>query len=368
MRVGIDGHMLGSRESGNATYIAGLLQGLSEWGGDVCAFVQPAQIAQLPRKNGGVKYSPLGSSSDWARLAFDLARVCVRERIDLLHVTYHAPLYASCPFVVTIHDVAFKLSPEYFSPRDRLLLNWLVPLSARRSRAVITDSESARRDILKFYPFLQSKVFVVPLAAGNQFRPAPKAEQVSVCERYHIRPPFVLTLARLDPRKNLSRVIAAWRALGAGVDCRLVMGGDMGYRAAPLLNSIAPERESGEIVVTGFVPEHDLAALYSASAVFVYPSLYEGFGLPLLEAMACGVPVITSNCSSLPEVAGDAALQIDPNSTEALTSALREVLGDADLANDLKLRGLARAQNFTWRKTAQLTWQVYEQALANRVP
>jgi glycosyltransferase involved in cell wall biosynthesis len=363
MRVGLDAHMLGSRESGNETYVAGLLQGFEQAAREVCAFVRP-MFSPLPvGLSRCVVYSPLAFNSDWARLTFDLNRACVRERVDLLHVTYHAPLFLACPLVTTIHDVSFKFFPHYFSPRDRLLLNTLVPWSASRARAVVTGSLSTQRDLLRFYPFLRGKIYVTPHAVGDDFRPKPGAVREEICRHYHIRPPFVLALGRLDPRKNLGRVIAAWRDLRTQAKCQLVIAGEMGYRAGGLLDSIRGERARGEIVVTGYVPDFDLAALYSASAVFVYPSLYEGFGLPVLEAMACGTPVVTSNLSSLPEVAGDAAIQIDPHETEALVDGMRRVLNDPDLAMDLRAKGQRRAQSFSWRATAEKTWEVYEKVL-----
>lgn len=355
-RIAVDGHMLGSREAGNASYVAGLLEGLEAAGHSVHVFA-PRAFAGLSASH---TYHPLSLQANGPRLALGLPFDCLRHRIELIHLTYHAPVYSPCPYVLTVHDLAFRRFPALYRPRDRLLLNTLLPWSARRARAVLTGSEAARRDLVRFDPSLEGKVSVIPYAASAAFRPATPEAQAALCRSYGIRPPYALALGRPDPRKNLGRVIEAWRMVRARVDCRLVLAGEAGVHVERALEPLAAERASGEVLHLGFVPADDLAGLYAAAACLVYPSLYEGFGLPVLEAMACGTPVVTSNVSALPEVAGDAALYVDPYDTAGLAGALEQVLCDPALATNLRDRGLERASRFSWQETARRTWEVYE--------
>ncbi len=206
----------------------------------------------------------------------------------------------------------------------------------------------------------------MPLAASPAFRPveSPEARQ-AVCARYGVAPGFILAVGNLQPRKNLHRLVAAFRTLLAEglADRQLVLVGKDALRSDQFRAEVQDLIESGRLVLTGYVPEADLPALYGAASVFVYPSLYEGFGLPILEAMACGTPVVTSNCSSMLEVAGSAAQLADPLRTEQLAAAIRAIVERPELAASLAAQGRARAAQFTWEKTAQQTVDVYRLVL-----
>jgi len=265
--------------------------------------------------------------------------------------------------VVTIHDISFALHPELFTPAERLVFSRLIPASARRAGAVITDSEHSRRDIIGRWGLSPSKVVVIPLAPASSFRPMDRdgaAERLRA--RFGLPERFILNAGRLQPRKNLGRLVRAYgraRKEG-GVAIPLVIAGRKKYKYEDVEKAISSTGLGESVIMPGPVPDEDLPALYSAAEVFVFPSLYEGFGLPPLEAMACGTPVVASNAASLPEVLGDAALLFDPLDEEAMTGAMVRALTDPDLRESLRARGLARASQFTWERTARETLNVYE--------
>jgi len=367
MRICLDAHMIGDRETGNETYVAALAPALARLPG-ICCVAAVELNAALPgdwraAQPEVVRLRPAG---DWLRLSYTLPRVCSDWRADLLHVTYNAPFISPCPVVVTVHDVIFRRYPDFFSARDRLLFATLLPLSLRRAAAIITVSQSSRADIEHFYSFTVGKVHVVPEAPGPLFRliESPDARRV-VCERYGIKPGFILAVGNLQPRKNLRRLVAAFRSLlsSAGHIHQLVLVGKDDLRSDQFRSEVGDLIENGRLVLTGYVPTTDLPALYSAAAVFVYPSIYEGFGLPILEAMACGTPVITSNRSSMPEVAGDAAVLVDPMRTDRIAAALLAILSQPALADELRHKGKVRAAQFMWDSTARQTVEVYQHVL-----
>jgi glycosyltransferase involved in cell wall biosynthesis len=366
MRICLDAHMIGSQETGNETYVVSLAPALASLENiDCVAAIEP----EAPVPNCWADAQPaiarLHPAGDWLRLGYTLPKICRNWHADLLHVTYIAPFTSPCPIIVTIHDVIFQRFPEFFSARDRLLFATLLPLTLRRAAAVITDSECSRTDIAAFYPFAADKVFAVPLAPAPTFRPTEPTAARQVCDRYAVASQFILAVGNLQPRKNLLRLVAAFRSLlTQGLhEYQLVLVGKDALHSEEFRAEVRDLVESGHLAFTGYVPEHDLPALYSAAAAFVYPSIYEGFGLPLLEAMSCGAPVITSDRSSMPEVAGDAAVLVDPTRTDRIAAALYTVLTQSNLADGLRRRGQARAAQFTWDATASQTAEVYQWAL-----
>jgi glycosyltransferase involved in cell wall biosynthesis len=367
MRVCLDAHMLGEQETGNETYVAGLapaLAGLPEV--ECLAAIRPG--TQVPQEWSGspLKIAALRPSGNWPRLMYALPRLCRTWQADVLHVTYNGPFLSPCPVVVTVHDVIFKRYPAFFSARDRLLFATLLRLTLRRAAAIITDSESSRRDIVTYYPFTRDKIHVVPLAVNPAFRVEISADRrQAVRARYRVDTPFILAVGNLQPRKNLQRLTAAFRCLLAdGFNShRLVLVGNDAFRSSEFRAEVQDLIQSGQLTLTGYVPEEDLPALYREADVFVYPSLYEGFGLPILEAMACGIPVVTSNTSSMPEVAGDAALLVDPVQTDQIQHALYSIISQAELAIQLSEKGQQRSKQFTWVSTARNVMTVYRHVL-----
>lgn len=281
--------------------------------------------------------------------------------LDLLH----APSPAAIPptgerqrLVVTVHDLAFRVYPSLFPVSWRVLFRVGTRRAVRRADAIIAVSQSTADDLVRYARADPARIHVVPLAAST---PPTDVDPDEALERMRIRRPYLLFVGTLEPRKNLVRLVRAYRraAARAGLPHRLVLAGPLGWRPRQLLREIAVEGP-GEILLTGKRSPDELDALYRGAAAFLYPSLYEGFGLPVLEAMAHGLPCVISTVSSLPEVAGDAALTVEPRSVAGLAAAIERVLTDTTEAARLSAAATARAAQFSWEQTARMTLKVYE--------
>ena len=263
--------------------------------------------------------------------------------------------------VVTIHDCAFQDRAECFTPRFAAWLQWLVPRLARRVRRIITVSGYSKGRICEICRVQPDKVQVIHNGVDPHFRPVDAAEVAAARARFHLPESYVLCVGSLEPRKNLSRLLQAWRQIAPQVpEHKLVLVGT----TAAVFASANLEATDESVVFTGYVPDESLPALYTGAAAFVYPSLYEGFGLTVLEAMACGTPVICSHTTSLPEVAGDAAILVDPLNVTALGEAIVQILSDPERRQTLRSLGRERARAFTWDRAAEQTWQVLSEASA----
>ncbi len=265
--------------------------------------------------------------------------------------------------VVTIHDVSSLEHPEWFSSPFAKWYRFLLPRLARRAQTIIAVSEFTRDRIVALCHVDEHRVVAIHNAVDSRFVRRPAAEAESVCRELQIPSGrYILALGSLEPRKNLPRLLQAWDGVRPRLpaDLWLVLSGAKGK---PLVfGDVSLEHLPPNVFLSGYVPDEHLPALYSGALAFVFPSLYEGFGLPPLEAMACGTPVIASNTTSLPEVVGDAALTVDPLDSHAIAEAIRRLVADADLRASLAKRGLARARLFSWEKAAAQTWAVLQQA------
>ncbi len=278
---------------------------------------------------------------------------------------------APCPVVVSIHDLSFEHLPETFKRRSRAQLRFTVRRSARSAAHILALSEFAREDIIATYGVNPDKVSVVPLAAPAHFGPVSDEKELQrVRQTYGIEGDYILTVGSIQPRKNLRRLLEAYSVLrGTRPEVKLpklLLVGKCAWLYDETLRAIEQLEVSNLVILTGYVPEADLPALYSGARCFVYPSYFEGFGLPPLEAMQCGTPVIVGNRTSLPEVVGDAAVLVDPFSVEAIAAAIEKVIRDSDLCRTLRVKGLERARLFEWRETARQTLAVYEKAASLR--
>jgi glycosyltransferase involved in cell wall biosynthesis len=369
-RVLIDGHMLGAGETGNETYVRGLLAGLQELGRRELVAVSDRGVDV-----GAHEPIVLPRRSDVARLAVDLVAVARDRGADVIHTTYAAPFRSSVASVVTVHDVSFVRHPEWFTLRDRLVLNVGVRASMRRATRVLVPSGHARDELCALLGVARERVLVTPEGVDGRFTPADAClarteHDEAFFHRLGIRRPYVLALGNLQPRKNLTRLVEAWALLaGSGGDANyrlVVAGGFRGRRDGALALSVAAH--IGErVVFPGHIREADLPTLYAGASLFVFPSLYEGFGLPVLEAMACGTPVACSDTSALPECAAGAAALFDPEDPRDIAAVIGALLADDELRADLRARGLRRAVRATWRACAELTAAAYDTAAAGTV-
>jgi len=298
-----------------------------------------------------------------------LARPRLPEPLGSADVV-HSPNPAAVPparqeqrLVVTVHDLAFLRYPSMYPRAWRLLYRLGLAATARRADAILVPSRNTAEDVLSTTRAAPARIHVVPLATALSIGSDDPEETL---DRLKVPRPYALFVGTLEPRKNLVRLVRAYRRVASsGLPQSLVLAGPMGWQPQPLLRELALPGP-GEIVLTGALSQADLDALYRGADVFVYPSLYEGFGLPVLEAMARGVPTVVSDSSSLPEVSGDAALGVDPRSVRQIARAIESVLSDGNLADRLAARGRARAEQFSWEETARLTLGVYDRAVRER--
>jgi glycosyltransferase involved in cell wall biosynthesis len=289
-----------------------------------------------------------------------------RLRLDVLHSPHYTmPLRHSAQSVVTFHDLTFLLYPELHQVAKRIFFPAMMRWSARHAKRIITVSESTRRDLVRMLGVSPDRVTAVLSAADRDYRPAPAAEVADVCVRYGIRPgEYLLYVGVLEPRKGIDRLIEAFsRVTPTAGGLALVIAGKRGWMYDRIFAQVAALGLQERVRFPGYVPRADLPALYSGARAFVYPSRYEGFGLPVLEAMSCGTAVVTTNVSSMPEVAGDGALLVDPEDVPGLAAALGRVVHDGRLREELSCRGQARAASFSWERCARETLGVYEDAV-----
>jgi len=296
-----------------------------------------------------------------------------KERVDLLHaLAFVAPLLSRCPSVVTIYDLSFLLYPESFKRAKRFYLGLFTRLSARRARRIIAISESTKRDVVRLLGVPPEKVEVVYCGIDEAFRPLAEEQVAAFRSKRGLPERFILFVGTIEPRKNVTRLIEAFADLRsfdvaqdtfAICDLRLVIGGAKGWFYQDVFARVEELGLEDKVIFPGYIPVSELPLWYNAAELFVYPSLYEGFGLPPLEAMACGTPVVAANTSSLPEVVGEAGLIVDPLDVEGLAEAMRRALDDEALRQEMREQGLERAKGFSWTKTAQETVQVYRRAM-----
>ncbi len=364
MRVAIDARKL--HDFGIGTYTRNLLRHLARIDTDteyvlLCREMDLGVGAQLgPNFRTVLEPSPNYS----IREQIHVPLVLRRERPDVFHAPHYVlPPLIQCPTVVTIHDCIHLRFPQYLPNRAAYFYAkasmWA---AARRSDRILTVSEASKRDILHYFDVPPDKIVVACNAIDEHFWVPPAEEDVArVRERYQLDHGFVLYAGNIKPHKNLVRLIEAFAELRKGGfdDLKLLIIGDEISKLPALRRAVHRHKLHKHVRFLGFLPDETLAILYRLAAVFVFPSLYEGFGLPPLEAMASGTPVVTSNVSSLPEVAGDAAVLVDPYDVDSIVDGVRRVLTDPALADDLRRKGLIRARGFSWAQSVARTRELY---------
>ncbi len=358
--------MVGGHETGNETYVRGLVDGFSQLDREFELYVY--HVDGPWRANArNVRLRPMASASPWIRLAIGLPRRTVSDNLDVMHTTYTAPLWTRCPIVLTVHDISYVAHPEWFSRRDLRVLSATVTRSIGKAERVITVSEVCRQQIIEHYRVPNEKVVSIANAAGPAGIPLSDetAREQLASLGLDAKRPYILAVGNLQPRKNLVRLIEAFRNIvAAGPDVDLVVVGPQHFKAEDVLT--AGRDRGSRVRFTGYVTDLQLAACYSRAAVFAFPSLFEGFGIPALEAMSHGTPVVCSRAGALPEVCGDAALYFDPLDVDSISDALQRALTDDSLRATLIAAGRAREGAFTWRRAAEQTLDVYRQVAGQR--
>ena len=362
MRFSVDAHTIGCHLTGNEVYIRNLLSEFAKLDGtdEFIAYVaKPEAHTQVPESIT----TRWVSENPYRRLGWDLPYRLRRDRPDLLHVQYTGPLFSPVPLVVSVHDVSFLEHPQYFTRYRSGQLRLTVERTVKTAAAVLTPSEFSRRAILRHYNVDQSKVIVVPNAVSSQFRPVErKLAQAFLQDKFGIHDPFVLTVGDLQPRKNHLGLLKAFEEVmraNPQLPHHLMFVGKETWYSKDLHRAVERSSVRGRVRFTGFVEDADLVCFYGACDLFVFPSFYEGFGLPILEAMACARAVACSNTTAMPEVADAAGILFDPYSTEEMTRAIADVLLDPALRARLERLGSQRAALFSWEKAAERTLDVY---------
>lgn len=372
MRFAVDAHAIGRHLTGNEVYIRSLLGAMAAQDNEseFLAYVSDAAAgAHVPAR----MQTRIVSTNPFSRLGYQLNRLVAQDRPDLLHVQYTAPLGCRTPVIASVHDVSYIEHPEYF-PRMRCVqLRMTVGHTVRHATRILTPSEFSRMSILRVYGDIEEdKVVMVPHAAAPEFRPiSHEAATTAVRARFSIAEPFILCVGDLQPRKNQIGLIRAFAELVRSypqLRHSLVLAGKETWFAGQVRQAAQDSGAADRIRFLGFVTDAELLQLYNACEVFAFPSFYEGFGLPVLEAMACGRAVICANTSSLPEVADSAAILVDPYAVDEIVRGLADLLLDAELRGRMERLGLQRAAHFSWQRTARKTLEIYYEVAERNHP
>ena len=373
MRIAIDYTAAVQQGAGIGRYTRGLVAALARGDDDnrytlFCAGSGPPPT-QWPERfavhTTGIRASWLAIG--WHRLHLPLYADRLIGGCDI----FHSPDFALPPLrralgVVTVHDLSFLRVPECADPKLRSYLETVVPRSVKAARRVLADSKSTRNDLTDYLRVPPEKISVIPAGVASHFLPITDANVLATVQaRYSLPEQFILTVGTLEPRKNFARLISAYGRLRrqSGLRHELVIVGRPGWLYDDIFKRVNEEKLQGHVQFTGFVDDPDLPAVYSLASLFAFPSLYEGFGMPPLEAMACGVPVVCSNNSSLPEAVGSAALMVDAGDVEALADAMARILEDTALQAQLRTLGQEQAARYSWDSAAEGLLDAYQQVM-----
>lgn len=368
IRIAIDARCLTGAYTGDRTYWLGLLRGVCalEHEHEILLYTHTPITEPFLPLDARLKHRVLPASNlrwwSW-KLFPDAANA---DGAQVAHVQYTVPARLQLPVVTTVHDISFRLMPYHFPLKHRILLNLTVPPSMRRAKRVITVSESSRQDILHVYRLPTEKVVAIPNAVDERLKPvAPERAEQALRQYYRIGTPFVLMVGVLQPRKNLPLAVQAFAqaVLPASLPHRLVIVGKPGWGMDKLQSAITRWNVQSRAVLTGYVPDEHLSLFYSAADALMYPSLYEGFGLPPLEAMQCGCPVLASDIAVMREVVDDAGVLLPPTDPVVWTQALHMVLTNEWTRQQMRERGFRQSARFSWKQTAEKTLAVYQSVI-----
>jgi alpha-1,3-rhamnosyl/mannosyltransferase len=371
VRIGIDGRYIADHFPGIGRYSYNLAAKLPELAPDTdfVLFHNPRlpntrhDLGRLARHTN-LRLLPVDVPTRSLKEQYQLRSLAKALSLDLLHSPYYVmPYWQHCPSVVTMYDLIPMIYPQHLPHRWTVwVFRATASLATRRAKHVIAISESTRKDLVHFFGTSEDRITVTHLAADERFRPLDSQQRENTIRTYRLPERYILYLGINKPHKNLIFLLEVLRELRT--ETKLVLAGKEDPRYPQVRDEVRRLRLDDRVVFPGDVLESDLPMIYNGADVFVFPSLYEGFGLPVLEAMACGTPVICSNSSSLPEIVGDAAMSLDPEDEGAWVAALTEVLKNEDLRAELRTKGLEQANKFSWQKTARETLDVYQSVLS----
>ena len=384
MRIGIDAHAAERDGTGNCTYIRNLLRQLGQLDKENLYFIYATdpshpfykEIAPFP--NFSIRKIPV--KNPFLRIPFFLAALTWKDRLDILHVQYIAPPFHRGKLIVTIHDLGHFLIPQSFSRFEVLRSKILIPQSARKAARILTGSFYSRTTIIERFGLPPDKIAVTPYGVAVDFfeekeeffkdekgdsKDKGNLKGETILKKYGIEKPYILSLSRLNLRKNLALLIESYNLLKNrnNLPHKLIIAGKPDIKARKIKKMASSSTFCHDIIFTGYINDKDLPYVYSQAELFVFLSEFEGFGLPVLEAMACGVPVLTTAKTSLPEVAGEAALYVSNLSPHEIATKIEALLFDQNLRSLLVTRGRQRTSMFTWEKTAKLTLEIYRQVV-----
>ena len=371
MRIGIDAHCLGQQKTGNETYTYNLVKHLGLLESEGMDYV----IYLTAKANGsaGTLAGPrsrtrlIRPESPYLRIPLGFAMQTRTEKLDVFHAQYFLPHHLQCRTVLTVHDILYERYPQFFTRKDLFRNKIGIRASCRQADHIITVSESSKRDLIEIYGLDPSRITVTYHGLEDGYRPLDQVEAKEyLARKYGLHGDFILYVGAIQPRKNVPRLLSAFAELKRklGIPHKLVIVGPKAWLATEALRTIENHSNRDDVIVTGYVPHEDLPHFYNAAKIFTYVPICEGFGLPVLEAFACGTPTITSLGSSLEEVAGGAAMLVDPLDVSSISSAMEGVLSDPQLRERLRTLGLARSRQFSCREMAERTQAVYRQVMS----
>jgi len=371
MRIGIDARFLERKGSGVGRYLFNLLKQYAELdkSNEYILYLKEGQLdPAFPGFNSKTISIP-SLNLGWLnlKLPFAIAFEIAKDRLDLFHSPISGlPFLQFCPMVVTIFDLTYEIHPEWFSLRSIISSQIYSRWAAKTAKRIIVSSECTKKDIIKYYKVDEKNIEIIYIAPEESYKQiTDKSRLNSVKSKYGISKNFLLHVGAIHTRRNIERLLKVFSRLrGEGFDLQLVLIGSlMVLKTIDLNHYIRELGLEGEVIHIDYVPDEDLVCLYNAAKLFVYPSLYEGFGLPLVEAMACGTPVVASNASCIPEVVGDAGILFDPYNEEEILDSIKIVLNDKSTWEALSIKGLRRAKQFSWSSAAKQTIELYNKAV-----
>lgn len=370
MRIAIDARMLTNTLTGVGRYLLNLIKHLAEIDKENEYRILAASRLSLdnflskfqaPNFRKIIVKTPMVSP----RQHFTIPPVLRRERIDIFHYPqFDLPLFQKCKSVITIHDLNVLQIADYF-PKQRFIRRtysrWITKVSLQRAEKIIAISQSTKEDIIRHFKTPKEKIEVIHEAADEHFHPLPQEATRKTLEKYSLSSPYLLYVGVRRAHKNLLRLLEAHKLLRENrkIVHKLVIVGEEDPRFPQVKRKVRELGLNEEVIFTGYLPEKDLPYFYNGATLFIFPSLYEGFGMPVLEAMACGTPVVCSHTSSLPEIAGETAIFVDPHNIKAMAEGMKKVIDDKGLRKRLSLAGLKQARKFSWHRTAQKTLEIY---------